>query len=293
MVSGVHKQSSVRRWWANGPVGQWLRRGVLALCALPVGVSGAWAQTGATPAASAPVVLQLCYERIDILPWRTVDGRGLNIELIRMAAGRAGVTVQFVTLPWKRCMSEMQDGTVQGVFAASFVPDRLAFGAYPGGNPADPNLQLYADGYVLVRRKADQVLWDGKSVSGLKGPVGAQVGYSVVNDLRRLGVPVDEGSQSARELLQKLQLGRVGAAALGNSDAAKLLGTNDKPAEFGATLEALPVPLVQKAYFLMLSNHFVQDRPDVANRLWQQIAVTRRSPEYQKLVADVGTDRQP
>lgn len=279
MVSGVLKQSSVRRW---------LRRGVLALCALPVGVTGAWAQAGA-----APVVLQLCYERIDILPWRTVDGRGLNIELIRMAAGRAGVTVQFVTLPWKRCMSEMQDGTVQGVFAASFVPDRLAFGAYPGGNPADPNLQLYADGYVLVRRKTDPVQWDGKSVSGLKGPVGAQVGYSVVNDLRRLGVPVDEGSQSARELLQKLQLGRVGAAALGNSDAAKLLGTDDKPTELGATLEALPVPLVQKAYFLMLSNHFVQDRPDVANRLWQQIAVARRSTEYQKRVADVGTGRQP
>ena len=247
-----------------------------------------WTATvAAQPAGGGvPSPLRLCYERMDIPPWRTLDGKGLNIELIRMAAARAGVSIEFVTLPWKRCLSEMQDGSLQGVFAASFSPDRLSLGAYPGGKVADPALQLYVDGYVLVKRKQDAVQWDGKSISGAQGAVGAQVGYSVANDLRRMGVPVDESSQTALELLQKLQLGRIGAAALGTSDAAKLLADTGKPHALSASLEVLPVPLVQKAYYLMLSNQLVQDHPDVANRLWQNIGVARRSPQYQKLLSE-------
>lgn len=253
-----------------------------------------WTATAmAQPAGgNAPSPLRLCYERMDIPPWRTLDGKGLNIELIRMAAARAGVGIEFVTLPWKRCLSEMQDGTLQGVFAASFSPDRLILGAYPGGKTADPSMQLYVDGYVLVKRRQDAVQWDGKSISGMQGAVGAQVGYSVANDLRKMGVPVDESSQTAQELLQKLQLGRIGAAALGTSDAAKLLADTGKGNALAASLDVLPVPLVQKAYYLMLSNQLVQDHPDVANRLWQQIGVARRSPQYQKLVGEAMA-RQP
>lgn len=279
--------------WVKVPVqffGRFL--GISAVFMGSAWTAGALAQVPGQPG-SPQKPLQLCYERLDIQPWRTVDGRGLNLDLIRMAAAKARVSVEFVTLPWKRCMSEMQDGTAHGVFAASFGADRLAFGAYPGGNPPDSDMQMHADGYVLVRRKSDSVQWDGKSISGLTGSVGAQVGYSVVNDLRRLGVAVDEGSQTAPELLQKLQLGRLGAAALGNSDAAKLLGDRAKPGEYGLTMEAFPVPLVQKPYYLMLSKQLVQDSPELANRLWQHIAAARRSPEYQKLLTDANMARQP
>ncbi|MBY0465208.1 MAG: hypothetical protein K2W33_09710, partial [Burkholderiales bacterium] len=60
----------------------------------------AWAQASVA-VVPMPEPVQLCYERLDIQPWRTLDGRGLNIELIRLAAVRAGIPVQFVTLPWK------------------------------------------------------------------------------------------------------------------------------------------------------------------------------------------------
>ncbi len=287
-MRGVLKQAD-RCWQGGKALCRVVCLGVLALSCAPF---GAWAQAQGQ-AVPAPAALQLCYERLDIHPWRTLDGRGLNLELIRMAAAKAGVAVQFVTLPWKRCLSEMRDGAVQGVFAASFLPDRMPFGAYPGGNTADPSMQLYTDGYTLVRRKGDKVSWDGKAIAGLNGPVGVQIGYSVVNDLRKLGVPVDEGSQSARELLQKLQLGRIGAAALGNSDVQLLLGDGAVPGEFGAAMEALTVPLVQKAYYLMLSHQLVLDAPAVAHKLWQGIAVARRSPEYQKLVRDAVSGRKP
>ena len=115
----------------------------------------------------------------------------------------------------------------------------------------------------------------------------------MANDLRRLGVAVDEGSQTARELLQKLQLGRLGAAALGNSDALNLLGDRARAGEFGANLEVLPQPLMQKAYYLMLSNQLVQQAPDLADRLWRQIGAVRRSPDYQKLQQDVAAGRKP
>jgi polar amino acid transport system substrate-binding protein len=293
MVCREVKPSAVRRYWGSDSASQWLCSGVLLLCALPLWTSSVWAQPGTVPAATPPVTLQLCYERIDIPPWRMVDGRGLNLDLIRMAAARSGVAVQFVTLPWKRCLSEMRDGAVQGVFAASFSADRMAFGAYPGGNSADAAMQLHTDGFSLVRRKGDAASWDGKTLSGLKGPVGVQIGYSVANDLRKLGIAVDESSQTAKELLQKLQLGRVGAAAIGNSDVQTLLGDSAVPGAFSGAIEVMPVPLVQKPYFLMLSHQFVQDAPVVSARLWQDIAVVRRSPEYQKLVRDGLAGRKP
>lgn len=293
MVCRVVKTYAVSRCSGSGPASQWLRQAVMLLCALPVCMSGVWAQPSAVPVATPPLALQLCYERIDIPPWRTVDGRGLNLDLLRMAAARSGVTVEFVTLPWKRCLSEMRDGAVHGVFAASFSADRLVFGAYPGGNPPDPALQLYTDGYSLVRRKGEAMTWDGKTLSGLTGPVGVQIGYSVANDLRKLGIAVDESSQTAKELMQKLQLGRVGAAAIGNSDVQTLLGDSATPGAFSGAIEVMPVPLVQKAYFLMLSHQFVQDAPAVATRFWQDIALVRRSPEYQKLVRDAVAGRKP
>lgn len=288
-VRGVDRRAVIR---CRASVHALARAACLCALSLPALSLDARA-TGAAQVAPPVQVLQLCYERLDILPWRTLNGRGLNLELIRMAAAKVGVAVQFVTLPWKRCLSEMRDGAVHGVFAASFLPERTAFGAYPGGSTADSALQLHSDGFTLVRRKGEAVNWDGKHLTGLMGPVGVQVGYSIVNDLRKLGVPVDEGSQSARELLQKLQLGRIGAAAVGNSDLSMLMGDRTVSDAFDAAVEALPVPLAQKSYYLMLSHQLVQDAPALASQLWQGIAAARSSADYQKLLRDTLSGRRP
>lgn len=241
----------------------------LVLC-LGLGLSG---QAFANP------VWTLCFEEANILPWRTANAQGLNFDLLRMTAQRVGVSLKFEALPWKRCLSELQANRVDGAFAASFHPDRRAIGVYPGGDVADDQKRMHVDRYVLIREKGGPVEWDGKTIKGLTGPVGAQLGYSVVGNLKALGIPVDDGSQTARELLFKLMQGRLAAAAVGGSDAMILMGLP----EFATRLEVLPVPLVEKSYFLLLSHQLMREQGERGRQFWTVLEQVRNGDAYRKL----------
>jgi polar amino acid transport system substrate-binding protein len=233
----------------------------------------------AAPAWSAEA-LTLCFENVDVRPWRTVDGAGLNFELLKAAAQRLQLRLDFKALPWKRCLAMLQANEVDGAFAASFAPERLEVGVYPGGKAPDAAKRMHVDRYVLLRRKGDSVGWDGRAFQNLNGAVGSQLGYSIGAQLRAMGVAVDEGSQDALSLVRKLMAGRLAAAALGGSDATRLLAGEPWLA---AQVEVLPAPLTEKPYFLMLSHAFARAAPESAARLWGAIEEARNSPAYRKI----------
>ncbi|QOY96127.1 transporter substrate-binding domain-containing protein [Massilia sp. UMI-21] len=225
----------------------------------------------------------LCFERQEVRPWRTLDGGGLNFELLAEVARRTGVTFDYQSMPWKRCLEQLKANQVGGAFAVSFNRERMALGAYPGvaaGAPeprADPSKRMHTDTYMLVRRRGSRLDWDGKAFRNLHGRIGFQLGYSVGDFLRAQGVATDEGSQRADELAQKLIAGRLAGAALGGGDAARLMR-----GPYGKRLELLPVPLVEKPYFLVLSSALVASRPQLAARLWEAVEQVRTSPAYRK-----------
>jgi polar amino acid transport system substrate-binding protein len=221
--------------------------------------------------------ITLCFERQEVLPWRTLDGHGLNFELLGEVARRAGVSFDYQSMPWKRCLAQLEANQVGGAFAVSFNRERRALGAYPGGLQADQAKRMHVDRYRLVRRKGSRIDWDGKAFYNLDGRIGFQLGYSVGAFLREQNVPVDEGSQQADELAQKLIAGRLAAAALGGGDALRLMRS-----PLGAQLEALPVPLLEKSYYLVLSHAFVAARPALAARIWDAVEQVRTSPAYRK-----------
>ncbi|SFV14151.1 substrate-binding periplasmic protein [Pseudoduganella namucuonensis] len=230
-------------------------------------------------AAAAPAeTVTLCFERQDVPPWRTQQGGGLNFELLKMTEQRLGIHFDFQSIPWKRCLQQLQANAYDGAFAVSYKADRRALGAYPGGEQADPSKRMHIDRYVLLRRKGSKVEWDGKALRNVDGPVGFQLGYSVGEVLRGLGVQVDEGSQRADELARKLIAGRLAAAALGGSDAQSVMNSPMAP-----QLEVLPLPLIEKPYFLVLSHDMVARRPQLAQRIWTAMEQARNSPAYRKL----------
>ena len=231
----------------------------------------------ASAAAAARESISLCFERQEVLPWRGLDGKGLNFELLREVAHRTGVKFEFQSMPWKRCLAQLADNQVDGAFAVSFNRARLGLGAYPGGQVADPAKRMHIDRYVLLRRKGSQVDWDGKAFRNLDGRIGFQLGYSVGDFLRAQNVPVDEGSQRPTELAQKLIAGRLGAAAMGGRDALRLMR-----GPLAVELELLPVPLVEKNYYLVLSHAFVAAQPQLAQRIWDAVEQVRTSPAYKK-----------
>ena len=237
-------------------------------------VAPAWAAEPAKPVTS----LKLCFESATIQPWRTAEGKGLNFELLQQTSQLVNVPFVYQALPWKRCLASLQANEVDGVFAASFSAERLEMGAYPGGKQADPTKRMHTDRFVLLRRKGAAVQWDGKQISQLEGSVGVQLGYAIGAQLRGWGVPVEENNQGALVLARRLMLDRVGAVAMGGSDATMVLA---QP-EVAAQLEELPIPLTEKPYYLMLSHQLSATQPELVQRIWKAIETVRNSATYKR-----------
>ena len=266
-------QTQVRRKASAGP--QAGRAALLALAALLL--AGA-----CKPALAARATLTLCYERQDVLPWRSQDGHGLNFELLERVAARLDLKFDYQSMPWKRCLEQVKANEVGGAFAVSFNHSRAQMGAFPGGLAPDASKRMHVDRYFLVRRKGSRVHWDGKRFANVNGAIGVQLGYSVAEFLRGHQLQVDEGSQRVGELAQKLVAGRIAAAAVGGSDADML-----KQGPLAPHMEVLPIPLVEKPYFLMLSNALVKSQPRLAERIWDAVETVRNTSHYRKMAREV------
>ena len=249
-----------------------LARALLSLSLISAGAGAASKET-----------VSLCFEQTDVRPWRTEKGDGLNFSLLKMVEQRLDIVFDYRSIPWKRCLAELKGNAVDGAFAVSFKPDRRELGEYPGGQQIDAGKRMHIDTYVVIRRKGSKVEWDGKSFHNLDGAIGFQLGYSVGDVLRAQNVEVDEGSQRADELARKLIAGRVAAAAVGGSDAHSLMR-----GPLAAQLEELPIPIIEKPYFLILSHGMVAARPQLAERIWRAIEEARNSAAYRKLEAAEG-----
>jgi polar amino acid transport system substrate-binding protein len=225
--------------------------------------------------------LSLCFERKDVAPWRTIDGSGLNFELLNQVAARLDIDFKYDSLPWKRCLAKLAANEVDGAFSVSFSRSRMPMGAFPGGDVPDASKRLHMANYSLIRRKGSKISWDGKHFSNVDGLVGFQLGYSVGEFLRDQKLRVDELNVRAGELARQVAAGRLVAAAIFDTDVAQVMG-----GPLAMQLEVLPVKLIEKPYFLMLSRKLASSNPALAQRLWKTIEEVRTSPAYQKLEHD-------
>ena len=228
-------------------------------------------------AADKPGSMKLCYEDQDVYPWVLKDRPGLNIVHLKAVEQKLGVKLEMAPLPWKRCQESLKEGTVDGLFAASFKTDRLEIGAYPmAGDKPNAAQAMMDDSYSLYRLKGGAAQWDGKKIT-VAGAVGAQPGYSIIDQLKQLGVKVDEGAKSADDNLKKLIAGRVDAVDLQTLEGDNSLRTTP---EFTDKIEKVSPKLVEKPYFLMLSKQFVGKYGDFSKELWKTVAEVRESADY-------------
>lgn len=228
-------------------------------------------------AVDKPASMKLCYENEDTYPWVLKSKPGLNIILLNAVEQKLGVKLEMAAQPWKRCQEEMKTGAFDGIFSASFKTDRLEMGVYPtaGGKP-DETKAMMMDGYTLYRLKGSSAQWDGKTLT-VAGAVGAQPGYSIIDQLKSLGAKVDDGTRPADDNLRKLMAGRVDAVALQSLEGENSLASNP---EFMAKIEKVSPPLVSKPYYLMVSKQFFEKYGDFSRELWNTVAQVRDSAEF-------------
>jgi polar amino acid transport system substrate-binding protein len=197
---------------------------------------------------------------------------GIAMEIVRQAAADIGIELEFLRTPNRRVLENLKLGEIDGAFMFSFNTERMRNGQYPmKDGELDEEKRIAVLSYFLYRRKGADLHWDGHTLSGADQNIGANNGYSIVNDLRKIGVQVEE-ARTTEQNFNKLKLGRIAAVAHQDLVADPYLESADMQ-----EVEKVYPPLSTKYYFLMLSHRFVAKHPELADRLWSRIAEIRES----------------
>ena len=224
--------------------------------------------------AQVPVLTVACEDKTDY-PNVLGDGPevdwkrpGACVEFLVQLGNSLGIQVVIRRLPWKRALElELNHGTIDGLFPVSYRKDREPFGIWPmlDGRPDDTRC-MFASSYCFYKLRTSPLQWDGKTLAGLSGPIGASRGYSIVDDLKQMGVAVQE-SDDMRKDVRRLAEGRLEAVAGLESAQDFLLETMP---EYGKDIVKVQPPISTKAYFLVLSHAFVARNPELARRIWDK-----------------------
>lgn len=210
---------------------------------------------------------------------------GIEIELYREVARELGLTVTFRRMPWKRCLKEIQAGRVDGVFPASYKPEREALGCYPMKNGApDPSRKTRDSAYCLYRRSGSSVSWNGESFVHLadspKAAIGVPLGWAIGEDLRKMGVPLVEKTYPRDLLVMLASGGLAGVVCLDSVIDAYLA---DAAGDF-AQIEKAGPPVSEKHYYLIFSHDFAARHSGLPEAIWDRIARIKQSSAYRTIV---------
>jgi len=224
--------------------------------------------------------IRLGYSDVEAFPFQIrhdTDPPGIAMEILRQVAKDLGISIVFVRLPNKRVQYSLLKGKkIDGAFMYSFKASREVNGKYPmKDGRVDEKKRLASLSYYIYKLKKNPLQWNGQNFSGVdfsdkNMKIGANSGYSIVSDLEKMGLRVDEGGKSTDQNFVKLFRGRITGFA--HQD---LVADNYIKTKGIMIVEKLPIPLVTKPYFLMFSHQFAQKNPYVVRKFWDRIAEIR------------------
>ena len=232
--------------------------------------------------------LNFAYADLEQPPYIYGEGKdipinpGVVVDMLKIVDQRMpGLKINFVRLSWKRCLQYLHLGNVDGIFNASFLPERLQNGVYPtlDGQP-DLTKRLVTISYGIYTLDNSLITWDGQNFMHLNGLVGVNRGFSVISNLKKMGVPLQEVDSVSQNFL-KLQLGRIEAVLAQNVTAYAVLQKQDR----FKGISQLSIPFITKPYYLMLSHQFVKKHREVAEQIWKEIENVREA-EFDNLMAN-------
>ncbi|GLQ30689.1 substrate-binding periplasmic protein [Litoribrevibacter albus] len=228
--------------------------------------------------------LIFAFQNVDNYPYQVGDGTkvqsplpGVAVEQMQDMAQRLELQLELVRVPWKRGLQMLKEGEIEGLFNASYKPERREYGRYPfQGDQVNSELRSYSNSYSLFVHKDNDINWDGKTFNRVDFRVFAPLGFSIVDDLKKKGLIVNESSQVLSQLVMVAQKRVDAVALLTPSGQAQL---SDHPDQLNNVV-MLPVPLTSKDYFLMLSHQFVTRHPELSDKIWRTVAQIREDAAH-------------
>jgi len=206
---------------------------------------------------------------------------GITLELLKIVEKQVGVQFQFNRVPWKRCLYMVELEAADATFHASYKAARAKYGVYPvRDGKLDASRSIFTTTYALYAKKGSGVRWNGKTLSNVSRPIGAQLSFAISDDLRKMGYEVEEEA-SVRSNLDKLAAGRISAYADLETIVDNTLG-NLKPRY--NDIEKLKPALREKVYYLLISKTFATKHPQLTERIWDAVRDVRQTDAYQEML---------
>lgn len=208
---------------------------------------------------------------------------GMGVEALRMAGKKLGVTITIKRLPWKRCLNDLEKGKADGLFTASYKEKRKQYGKYPEKDgQVDPSKRFTSSSYAFYKLKSTALDFTNKDYSIFTGKVGGPLGYSIIEDLKKNGLKMEESASTEIDF-KKLIVSRLQAVAALELTGDYYLSSNN---DFSKNIEKIKPLIVEKPYYFMISHQFYEKDPGLAEKLFDTIAEIREDPEYKKKLAD-------
>lgn len=224
--------------------------------------------------ASAEGKITICSDSNFWYPFTFVSegqSAGLHIDIITKALSNLGYQPEFKPLPWKRCLADAKQGSVNGVATASYKESRAEFLYYPDDAPTSQKSaqRVMQVEYIVVTSADSSYEFDG-DVKTIPTPIRAPRGYSIADDLRNKGVAVDDNAPGDENNLKKLLRYGDGAVVI-IPEVVKALA---EKAEYKGKLKVSEMPLKSKSYYLAISKE-ASMAAEARERIWAEIAKVR------------------
>jgi polar amino acid transport system substrate-binding protein len=165
---------------------------------------------------------------------------GLLVDVVEEVFKRAGYRVELRLMPWARCILEVKDGKIDGIFSIYLTPERQAFLSY-----ADEVLITQVQAFFV--RKDSAITFDGdlKKLSELRIGIVNQTSYGPRLDaaLKNGLFKTVDTAHSAASNVQKLLHDRVDVIPSYRHvvlDTARTLGVAGDIKELAPAIEAIP-----------------------------------------------------
>jgi len=242
--------------------------------ALALLTGGAYAQVKENPQR-----LRVCAMDVDYPPFGKVDGTGHLQYLVSQTAKRMGMELDRHVAPRRRCLEEIKAG-ISDAMASAYSPQRAEHAVFPmAGGAIDASKALGVMNYYVYRRAGSALEWDGLQLKQLgAGRLGVQSGFIFVIDrLKQLGVPYDDGAKALEPTLAKLAAGRL-EGVVGMMEEADRLIASRYPGQLergGKVFEQTPV-------YLMVSRQFYSQNSTLVERYWQALRDYRATYDYRR-----------
>ncbi len=203
--------------------------------------------------------------------------KGLHIDIVNLVLNNLGYAFSFTPLPWQRCLESAKTGVFDAIIGASFKPERSGYLFYPPGaaTNAKSRFRITQVEYSIVTHVDAPYEFNG-DVKTLPEPVRAPRGYSVVDDLKKDNIAVEETPGDVNSFYM---LGRDKKGCIVTLSQIAVMLMQQKV--FSGKLVVSRKPFISKSYFLVFS-HKGSLGADKRKEIWNEVVKIRKNDALMK-----------